>query len=292
MDTYCLKWSEFGSSIRESFSTLRKSKQLFDITLATDDGHQIQAHKLVLFTGSKFFSDMFMNADHRNMLIYLKGINRLQLEQIIDFLYNGEATIAYELLNTFLETAKELKVNALQSYEQFTGVNYSESNFRSGGEDFATTNHDIVGNIKEEDVEHNSGNAVTPIEYGFVGQDYEQQNNDYQADEGGILNTLDELEDLIDINHTTKPTNDTNKSGVQGKVTHEIYKNTRVADDGNRNKPAVSFICHICKRSTASKVSLQLHIVSNHSNSSHNCGICGKSGMSKKEHRDHKRKNH
>jgi hypothetical protein len=45
MDKFCLKRNEFEANIRESFKTLREEQRFFDVTLATEDGQQIQAHK-------------------------------------------------------------------------------------------------------------------------------------------------------------------------------------------------------------------------------------------------------
>ena len=43
---------------------LRNDHRLFDVTLATDDGQHIQAHKLILSAGSSFFSDIFLKSNH------------------------------------------------------------------------------------------------------------------------------------------------------------------------------------------------------------------------------------
>ena len=102
-EKWCLKWDEFDSNIREYFRSLRKQGGLFDVTLATEDGHHIQAHKMILSAGSNFFSDIFLNSDHTNMLVYLKGIRKAQLQNITDFLYNGEAFISQDELKLFLE---------------------------------------------------------------------------------------------------------------------------------------------------------------------------------------------
>ena len=110
MEKFCL----FDTNIREYFSTLRNEKQLFDVTLATDDGQHIQAHKVVLAAGSHFFSDMFLKTNHKNMLIYLKGITSVELSHVTDFMYNGEASVTQDELNQFLETGRELKVKGLQ----------------------------------------------------------------------------------------------------------------------------------------------------------------------------------
>ena len=90
------------------------------VTLATDDGQNIKAHKIVLSAGSNFFADIFLRSDHSNMLIYLKGIHSARLEQVLDFIYNGEANIGQEDINEFLETGKELQVKGLDG--EFTGI--------------------------------------------------------------------------------------------------------------------------------------------------------------------------
>merc|ERR1712129_227135 len=113
MEKFCLKWHEFEANIKESFKTLREKERLFDVTLTTDDGQHIQAHKMVLSAGSNFFSDIFIRTNHSNMLIYLKGISSAELEPVMDFLYNGEAFITQDYLTTFLGTARELQIKGL-----------------------------------------------------------------------------------------------------------------------------------------------------------------------------------
>ena len=52
MDNFCLKWNDFGGNIRESLKKLRSDEALADVTLATEDGRHIKAHKIILFTKS------------------------------------------------------------------------------------------------------------------------------------------------------------------------------------------------------------------------------------------------
>merc|ERR1719245_2790781 len=113
-DKWCLRWDQFDKNIREYFSSLRKDGRMFDVTLATEDGQQIQAHRIILSAGSKFFSDIFLNSHHNNILVYLKGIRIAQLETLVDFIYSGEAFITQEELKMFLEAGKELQVKGLQ----------------------------------------------------------------------------------------------------------------------------------------------------------------------------------
>ena len=88
LEEFNVKWSECERNIREHFRKLREDQRLFDVTLATDDGQHMQAHKVILSAGSQFFSDIFLRSAHSNMLIYLKGISSAELEHVIDFIYS------------------------------------------------------------------------------------------------------------------------------------------------------------------------------------------------------------
>ena len=54
MDKLCMKWNEFDTNIRKYLRILREDQRLFDVTLVTDDGQHIQAHKIILSAGSHF----------------------------------------------------------------------------------------------------------------------------------------------------------------------------------------------------------------------------------------------
>merc|ERR1712179_879225 len=130
MDKWCMKWNEFDTNIREYLRILREDQRLFDVTLVTDDGQHIQAHKIILSAGSHFFSDIFMKSNQTNIMIYLKGISSLQVEHLLDFVYNGEASIGQEELKEFLETGKELQVKGFEAYVADVGDNVEEDPVR------------------------------------------------------------------------------------------------------------------------------------------------------------------
>jgi hypothetical protein len=119
-------WNDFEANIRESFRALREEQRFFDVTLATDDGQQIQAHKMILAAGSHFFCDIFMKNNQSNILIYLKGISSEYLQHVTDFLYNGEAFITQEERKMFIETTQELQVKGFQCDLQNIGENEHE----------------------------------------------------------------------------------------------------------------------------------------------------------------------
>ena len=113
MEKFCLKWNDFQSTVSKSFGILRQEKEFFDVTLVSEDEKQIQAHKLVLSSSSKFFGNILKQVNHSNPLIYLSGIAAKDLECIVDYIYQGEVQLYQEDLDSFLEHAKKLKIEGL-----------------------------------------------------------------------------------------------------------------------------------------------------------------------------------
>ena len=43
----CLEWSDFQENIVSSFGALKEDQDFLDVTLACEDGQQVEAHKVV-----------------------------------------------------------------------------------------------------------------------------------------------------------------------------------------------------------------------------------------------------
>merc|ERR1719430_2111651 len=91
----CLQWNDFKENITSSFKDLREDKELTDVTLACEDGQQIEAHKAVLVSSSPFFMELLKKTKHPHPLIYLRGLRSEDLVAIMDFLYCGEANVLH-----------------------------------------------------------------------------------------------------------------------------------------------------------------------------------------------------
>ena len=112
-----MKWNDFQENMSTAIGSLRVDSDLTDVTLACEDGHQLQAHKVILAASSPFFQDIFKLNKHAYPLIYMRGIKPEELEAIMDFLYYGEANIFQENLETFLIIAQELSLKGLSKKE-------------------------------------------------------------------------------------------------------------------------------------------------------------------------------
>ena len=92
---------------------LREDKYFTDVTLACEDGQQVEAHKVILVASSPFFQRLLGRNKHPHPLIYMRGIKSVDIVAIIDFLYCGEAAVYQENLDSFLTIAEELELKGL-----------------------------------------------------------------------------------------------------------------------------------------------------------------------------------
>ena len=112
-ETLCLQWNDFKDNVKRAFGNLREDRDFSDVTLACEDGHQMEAHKVILAASSPFFRNLLVKNRHAHPMIYMRGLKSEDLLAIIDFLYCGEANVLQENLDTFLGIAAELKLEGL-----------------------------------------------------------------------------------------------------------------------------------------------------------------------------------
>merc|ERR1712204_34994 len=113
----CLKWNDFQENAISAFGTLREDSEFSDVTLACEDGQQVEAHKAILAFSSPFFFTLLRKNKHPHPLIYMRGLKSKDLMAILDFLYYGEANIYQERIDAFLAIAEELKLKGLTGNE-------------------------------------------------------------------------------------------------------------------------------------------------------------------------------
>ena len=120
-ETLELVWSDFQTNVKDSFQNVKATHEFSDVTLACDgDNNFIEAHRIILATGSSFFQLVLSmgTVQHPHPLLYLGGVRRTDLPAILDFLYHGQAKMPQVELLTFLQTARRVGVKGLQSEEE------------------------------------------------------------------------------------------------------------------------------------------------------------------------------
>ena len=110
----CLQWNDFKENVSSAFGDLRQDQEFTDVTLACEDGQQVEAHKVVLVASSPFFLNILKRNKHPHPLIFMRGVMSENLLAMVDFFYHGEANIYQENLDSFLVLARELQLKGLQ----------------------------------------------------------------------------------------------------------------------------------------------------------------------------------
>ena len=70
----CLKWNDFQENVNVAFRSSREDNEFADVTLACEDVHQIEAHKVFLAASSPFFQNLLRRNKHPLPLIYMRGV--------------------------------------------------------------------------------------------------------------------------------------------------------------------------------------------------------------------------
>ena len=100
-DKLRLQWNDFGDNVKAAFGQHRDNTEFADVTLACEDGQQVEAHKIILASSSPFFKDILSRNKHPHPLIYMKGAQSEDLMAIMDFVYFGEANVFQENFGNF-----------------------------------------------------------------------------------------------------------------------------------------------------------------------------------------------
>ena len=129
-EKFNLKWNDFQTNVSISFRLFREESYLHDVTLVSEDLKHIPAHKLVLSASSEYFKNMLKETKQSQPLICLDGINSVDIQNVLDYVYDGEVNIQQDNLDRFLFIAQRLKLEGLTgSHEQEDKESEPKSDF-------------------------------------------------------------------------------------------------------------------------------------------------------------------
>jgi len=104
-------WHTYTDHLRDMLKEMMTSNDFADVTLVCDDKKEIKAHRNILSACSPVFKNMLKIVQQSNHpVIYLRGIQHLEMESILKFVYLGETSINQDRLTEFILTAKLLEI--------------------------------------------------------------------------------------------------------------------------------------------------------------------------------------
>ena len=86
-DKFCLKWNNFQKNVSSSFKEFRED--FCDVTLVGEGRSKIEAHKVILAASSNLFRNLLKQTTHPHPILFMRGVNEIQLISVIDCMYDG-----------------------------------------------------------------------------------------------------------------------------------------------------------------------------------------------------------
>ena len=258
----CLQWNEFQDNIKSAFGNLREDKDFSDVTLACEDGQQVEAHKVVLIASSPFFFNILKRNKHPHPLIYMKGVKSENLVAMVDFFYHGEANVFQENLDSFLVLAEEFQLKGLRG-------NQTE---KESSEVFPPP-----AKKKDPSTQQTPKAAPKPFHHLPV------VNKDVSIETGSLQTTFETAVALTD--HTT------NYTDIES-LDQQVKSMMIFSDNADPYKPGRARICKVCGKEGSRQYIIN-HIEANHiTGISIPCDTCGKAFKSRNTLNNHKYQQH
>ena len=108
-----IRSADFKDNAKLILGDLRHDNDFSDVTLVCEDGHHVEAHKVILASSSPFFKNLLARNKHSHPLFYMRRVSSEVLHAILDFLYLGQASLPEQGLDSFLALAQELQLKGL-----------------------------------------------------------------------------------------------------------------------------------------------------------------------------------
>ena len=254
----CLQWNGFKENITFSFKELRNDKEFTDVTLACEDGQQIDVNKTVLASSSPFFKELLMKHRRPHPLIYMRGIKSNNLATVIDFLYYGRAKVLQEDLDSFLALAEEFNLKGL------SGISQSDEEPHRSGLRLQSYRVPLEKELGQNLIDHRKAPVFEKYAFGEDQYTEEGLHDEIVAvTNSGVIVDLQDLDEQIKSMITK-----TDKSAGPGKG----YLAT----------------CNVCGKEGSYRHMPQ-HVEANHiTGVSHSCDVCGKISRSRNALKTHK----
>ena len=229
MEKFSLKWNDFQTAVTNSFKSLKKEKDFFDVTLVSEDQKQIKSHKVVLSACSSFLKPILQKNTHSHPLIYLSGIGSTNLQFIIDYVYEGEVQLFQEQLDSFLAAAQKLQIAGLLSSRQKEEID---------NKDFGMENA-YINDVKGEEEEEEEKEKTSLEMSGLENKKKRKINKALVPVNGHNKNEVNQK-----INELLIKDDDIIKCSACGKKSKDLSNMKRHAEV---HMEGLSYECHVCK---------------------------------------------
>ena len=258
-EKYTLTWHTYSGHLREMLQKMKKENYLTDVTLVSEDKKLVKAHKIVLSACSTVFKDIVDSISDNDSVIYLKGIQNLEVESLLEFMYLGEVTLHQSRIKEFLDAAKSLDVKEISK---------------------AVEMQEIYAEVSEENITYSNYSSVE-----------EQATNDKSIQENALKkNKCYQCEYQTSNSSYLKIHIQSVHVGMKMDCSFCLRK---FADKSNLKKhiqskhEGIKFPCNNCQLQFSKKSNLKRHFDAEHKEIRYNCKLCHYQGKSQQQLNQH-----
>ena len=142
-----------SEKFKQSLHAMRNDPETSDVTLICEDLKVVKGHKMVLKSFSPVLREIIRNIPVTSAVVYLKGINSIIMDPLLDFMYCGKVSIDKYLVPNFFKLGKQFEVELLSEYWDSENDIYDteEGNIEDG---------EVIYDTEKEDSKKN-GNIET-----------------------------------------------------------------------------------------------------------------------------------
>ena len=257
----CLQWNDFQENLSSSFKQLKNDEELSDVTLVSNDGDYVGAHKVVLALSSPFFMNLLKRSKNSHPFVFLRGVKKHALKAMLDFLYKGETNVFQDDLDQFLSLAEDFQLKGLTRSDQ---------------------------GPKDLDKRSSTKLHSTPTP---IGDKKEIRENDAKSiNVEGKIRLHDESFSDLRVANPNNQLVGVEPNELDEQIKSMIEHSGESMTVGNRKRELLS--CKVCGKE-GQLGNIRRHIEANHiTGVTHTCSICGKTSRSRHGLRHHKNKEH
>ena len=146
---------------------LMDDQDFTDVTLATGDDKQLEAHKAILSSLSPVLKNILTRNPHQKPVLYFHDIKHEILKEVLQFMYLGQTTVKENNLKKFLEVGKIFRLKELtkdklnihnQNFRNIASPNKPNSELEKSQNIVLETPDNIVINTPEEGIPETQDN--------------------------------------------------------------------------------------------------------------------------------------
>jgi len=113
-EKFTVTWHSYASHFQEVLGTLFDTGELSDVTLVCNDHVKFKVHKFVLKACSQVFESILQDTNYSETVVFLRGVNQLELRPILEFIYTGQASFYQERMKQILKVGKDLQIKEIK----------------------------------------------------------------------------------------------------------------------------------------------------------------------------------